>query len=202
MTKQSAEKRDDDGGIALTDGAADVAAVRGVQSVKTLESLPSGCDIDLLSCGTFRFQTLDAARQLASMLSNACPEPAKVIVGMTELMVNAVEHGNLEISYDEKTRLYETDSWEQELRRRLSATPYSDRYVEVRFERSPQRIQVTITDQGKGFDWRQFLEIDPERMLHRHGRGIAMSRLISFDFVEYRGRGNEVSVGIDLVNAE
>jgi len=148
MTKQSAEKRDDDGGIALTDGAADVAAVRGVQSVKTLESLPSGCDIDLLSCGTFRFQTLDAARQLASMLSNACPEPAKVIVGMTELMVNAVEHGNLEI------------------------------------------------------DWRQFLEIDPERMLHRHGRGIAMSRLISFDFVEYRGRGNEVSVGIDLVNAE
>jgi hypothetical protein len=116
-------------------------------------------------------------------------------------MINAVEHGNLEISYEEKTRLFEVDGWDSEVRRRLSEPPYADRQVRVEFERLRDRIQVTITDEGRGFDWCQYLDIDPARLHHQHGRGIAMSRLISFDDVKYSGAGNQVSVGILLDEA-
>ncbi len=172
---------------------------------KLLAGLADGLaarDSGTRATGVFRFQTLEAARYLALMLANACPEPGKVVVGLTELMINAVEHGNLEISYEEKTRLFEMDCWDSEVSRRLSESPYADRQVRVEFARLCDRIQVTITDEGQGFDWRQYLNIDIARVHHKHGRGIAMSRLISFDEVEYRGPGNEVSVGIRLYDAD
>lgn len=46
---------------------------------------------------------------------------------------------------------------------------------------------MTITDQGEGFAWERYLEMDPSRAFDTHGRGIAMARMISFDSVEYRG---------------
>ena len=36
------------------------------------------------------------------------------------------------------------------------------------------------------------MEMSPERAFDTHGRGIAMSRLLSFDALDYRGCGNEV----------
>ena len=52
--------------------------------------------------------------------------------------------------------------------------------------------RFTIRDHGQGFDWHEFLDMRPERAFDTHGRGIAMSRLISFDQLNYVGRGNEV----------
>jgi len=192
------ESLDCEGTPADLQGSVDVADERLAGS---MESRPD-TDIEIPVAGVFRFKTLEAARYLALMLANACPEPGKVVLGLTELMINAVEHGNLEISYEEKTRLFEMDCWDSEVRRRLSETPYADRQVRVEFERLRDRIQVTITDEGRGFDWRQYLDIDPARLNHQHGRGIAMSRLISFDDVEYHGPGNQVSVGILLDEAD
>ena len=39
--------------------------------------------------------------------------------------------------------------------------------------------------------------MDPSRAFDTHGRGIAMSRMISFDSLEYRGKGNEVEVTVN-----
>ena len=50
--------------------------------------------------------------------------------------------------------------------------------------------RVTITDQGNGFDWQTYMEFNPERVFDLHGRGIAMSKAISFDSLEYLGKGN------------
>ena len=55
---------------------------------------------------------------------------------------------------------------------------------------------LTVADEGKGFDWTPYLEIRPERVFDLHGRGIAVSRMTSFDAVEYRGRGNEVELTV------
>ena len=52
--------------------------------------------------------------------------------------------------------------------------------------------RITITDEGCGFDWQRFLVVSPDRMLHSHGRGIAMARGMSFDRLEYRPPGNRV----------
>ncbi len=67
-----------------------------------------------------------------------------------------------------------------------------DKKVLVHFERSDDDITLTITDDGDGFDWQHYMEIDPDRATHSHGRGIALSKMMSFDSIEYRGTGNEV----------
>ena len=161
----------------------------------------AGRTFDMLYEGRFRFQTLEAARDLATVLANACPEPKKVVIGLSELLINAVEHGNLGISYEEKSELRQNESWDQEVQRRLQDPAYSERMVKVSFQRSDSEIEVNIVDEGEGFDWSQYLEIDPARAFDTHGRGIAMSRMISFDRLEYRGSGNEVVVGISLDDA-
>ena len=68
----------------------------------------------------------------------------------------------------------------------------------VEFMRNPGELRFTVRDQGKGFDWQQYLEMSPERAFDTHGRGIAMSKLLSFDRLEYRGCGNEVECVVKL----
>lgn len=61
--------------------------------------------------GRFRFQTLEDARVLATHLARTCPEPERAVQGLQELMVNAVEHGNLGICYAEKGRYVLAGTW-------------------------------------------------------------------------------------------
>ena len=151
-----------------------------------------------LNSAHFAFQTLDEAQTLALLLAQACPEPERVVIGLTDLLFNAVEHGNLHITYDEKTRLQETGEWETEIARRLSLPEFAHKKATVRFHRNAERIEFTITDQGPGFDWKRHLEINPDMVFETHGRGIAMARALSFDTMEYRGVGNEVVCTINV----
>lgn len=146
----------------------------------------------------FTFRTLGSARDMATVLANAFPDPRRVVIGLTELLVNAVEHGNLGITYDEKSQLREEERWEQEVEARLGDPVYAAREVLVRYNRQPDGIHVLIRDQGEGFDWQKYVDMDPARAFDSHGRGIAMSRMISFDDIEYRGCGNEVEVRVDI----
>ena len=145
-----------------------------------------------LQSGTFRVRTMKEVYYFSVALANACAEPERVVMGLIDLLINAVEHGNLGISYVEKTQLQETDQWEKEIDRRLSLPEYQDKFVEIQFERAPEEIRITIKDQGNGFDWKQYEEMDPSRALASHGRGIAMARALNFDRVEYQGNGNTV----------
>lgn len=146
----------------------------------------------------FRFRTIEEAGAIASLLSRACPDPERTVVGLGELLVNAVEHGNLGITYEEKSAFLAEHSWEQEIERRLTLPENSDKRAEVRFERSADAIMITIVDQGTGFDWQRFLTVSPERVFHAHGRGIAMANLMSFDRLEYEAPGNRVTGTLEL----
>ena len=139
----------------------------------------------LLVNGQFHFRSLDEARQLTLLLSRACPDPQRVALGLSELLVNAVEHGNLAISYGEKTRLLQTGRWQDEVEARLQDPTYKDRVVVVQFASAAEEVQIRIKDEGRGFDWQPFLEFSPERAFDPHGRGISMARMLSFDSVEY-----------------
>ena len=132
------------------------------------------------------------------LLASTCPDPGNRALGLKELFFNAIEHGNLGITYDEKTRLEKEDSWKEELQRRLNLPENQDKYVVVHLERHAHEIVFIITDQGAGFDWRPYETMDPQRMFDSHGRGIAMARSLCFDELRYRGRGNEVMAIISL----
>lgn len=150
-----------------------------------------------LNQAEFWFRTLSEARDLATLVAHAAPEPERVVLGLTELMLNAVEHGNLAISYVEKSALIAANRLDEEIDARLRSPDYAHRIARLRVERSPERVQFTIRDEGMGFDWRPYIEMSPARAFDTHGRGIAMSKLLSFDHLEFRGCGNEVTCSID-----
>jgi CheY-like chemotaxis protein/anti-sigma regulatory factor (Ser/Thr protein kinase) len=148
--------------------------------------------LQLLDEARFTFSTIEEARGLAAVLANACPDAESTVIGLTELMVNAVEHGNLGITYDEKSSLLEEGAWAEEVSRRLTLPENLSKRVDVRFLRSDDELRFIIRDRGNGFEWARYLDIDPRRAFDRHGRGILMARHVSFSSIEYRGTGSEV----------
>lgn len=163
------------------------------------EKLSTGTRImGIMDTASFRFQTLDEARDLASFLANASPDPERVVSGLSELLLNAVEHGNLGITYDDKSQLNREGRWLDEVGQRLALPENQQKYVEVEMQNVNGEMHILIKDQGEGFDWESYLEIDPARAYDSHGRGIAMARILSFDSMEYLGKGNEVKVIINV----
>ncbi|MEJ2143299.1 MAG: response regulator [Gammaproteobacteria bacterium] len=148
--------------------------------------------LNLMTEGRFEFRTLDEGRNISALLSSVCPDPGKVAMGLSELIINAIEHGNLGISYKEKSRLLKNMSWEKEIDHRLELPEYKDKHVTIDFLSSNNHIEFLITDEGEGFDWDNYLTFDPERAFDSHGRGIAMANNMSFSKLEFRGKGNQV----------
>lgn len=145
--------------------------------------------------GQFRFQTLQEATSLAQFFAAACPDPHTIEMGITEMLVNAVEHGNLGISSEEKAALQQQGTWLEEIERRLHLPQHLHQYVTVAFNKTDTEIQIKITDQGNGFDWQQYEHDSP---LSTHGRGLLLAKKLAFKRVEYSKKGNEVTCVVGL----
>lgn len=162
------------------------AAYRGLEeSLRKADAAAAHLD----SC-RFTFRSLADVDVISAFLARAYPNPGDALVGIRELMVNAVEHGNLEITYESKGALVDYGAWHAEIGRRLAMPPYRERAAQVTLERKADGIVLTVRDQGAGFDWRRYVVFDPARAHDCHGRGIAMSRALSFDSVDYVEPGN------------
>lgn len=149
-----------------------------------------------LNSNRFAIRTLQEAKNLAALLAKLCHDPEKRGLGFLEILLNAIEHGNLGISYQEKSHLLAEGMWEAEINHRLQSSKNKSKMVEVHIQSEGENVSVIIKDQGDGFDWRKYLTFDPRRITHSHGRGIAMAKAISFDDLEYRGCGNEVHITV------
>jgi len=145
-----------------------------------------------LNQGEFRFHTLDEAHALAALAASLCDEPEIVVLGLSELLINAVEHGNLGIEFEQKSRLREAGQWEEEIQRRLQQQEFKDRRAKLNISVSDDSWVFLIEDEGDGFDWHNFLELAPERAFAPNGRGIALARQLAFSSLEYQGKGNVV----------
>lgn len=176
------------------------AAVSGFVYQRSLrdEISQTSRTLALMHSGYFEFKTLQQSKELAALLANASSDPERVVLGLSELLTNAIEHGNLEISYDDKTRLVENETWMSEVEKRLVMPEYQDRVASIELQRTPSELRFIIRDEGKGFDWQKFVDLDPERAFDNHGRGIITAKMFSFDGLEYRGAGNEVIAVISL----
>jgi DNA-binding response OmpR family regulator len=145
-----------------------------------------------LTHGQFAFRTPEQAFDLATLVAKATPKPERTVGGLSELMLNAIEHGNLGITYAGKSKLLAEDRWTEEIDRRLALPEHASKVAKLSFERQEGAIQFLIEDEGPGFQWQDYLELSPERAFHLHGRGIAMSRQVWFDHLEYLGSGSRV----------
>jgi len=156
------------------------------QTQKTLNGLRMIDRIEL------SLQTLEQVQAATIVLSGICPDPDKVVMGLQELLINGVEHGNAGITYDEKSSLNEAGNWSEEVKRRLALPENKNKRVRVSLERQGNVIQFTIKDDGPGFRWNNYLKISQDRIFDNHGRGIAMAGMLSFSSIKYKGCGNEV----------
>jgi CheY-like chemotaxis protein len=157
--------------------------------------------LPLLTRAEFEFRAVEEARALAGLVANVAPEPSRVVTGLWELMVNAIEHGNLGLGYEEKTELIASGRWHEEIANRQRREPWRRRVGRLFVERGDGRVLYRVSDEGEGFSPEPFLDFDPQRLTHAHGRGIAMACRFSFDAVRYLGRGNEVEAIIELAPA-
>ncbi len=164
----------------------------GVRESARQEALGHVRAMELLDQAEFRFSTIEQVGPLIQVLASLCAEPQTVASGLSELLLNAIEHGNLGITYADKKRLRLENTWEEEIARRMVLPEYSGRTVLVRVLRQPDQLEFTVIDAGQGFDWRRYLDFEPARATDPNGRGIAMARLLSFATLEYHGNGNTV----------
>ena len=117
---------------------------------------------------------------------------ANIEIGLSELVTNAIEHGNLNITFEEKSEMLKNFSLEDLYSKRLKNKKLADRKVTVEYAFSPEKCEWTITDEGNGFDPNSIPDPLAEENIEKlHGRGIFFSRHL-FDSVEYLGKGNIV----------
>lgn len=113
-------------------------------------------------------------------------------LGLGELLLNAVEHGNLGISFSEKNEAVQNDCLQELYEERMNNKFYSEREVEVNFEIKDNAGEWIIKDQGDGFNPDTVPSpISEDGILRLHGRGIFICRF-QFDELEYLEKGNIV----------
>ncbi len=139
----------------------------------------------------FTFSSLREAKNVATAISCIFPEPRSMMGPCIELLVNAVEHGNLGITFEEKSQLLLNGKWDEEIEYRQTLREHSNKKVNIDINRTEDCIHLKISDQGNGFNWKPYINLDCSRAQQVNGRGIYLAGL-EFDEIEYLGRGNEV----------
>ena len=117
-------------------------------------------------------------------------ERIRIGVALEEALLNAFYHGNLEVS--SKLREDDYDQYYSLAKLRCSQAPYADRKITVHCKFDEIAVEVTITDEGPGFDPSLLPDPrDPENLERPSGRGLLLMKTF-LDEVEYNSKGNEV----------
>lgn len=151
----------------------------------------------MLHAGIYHIRSIAQARQLSAALSHQALYPEFAATGLMELMGNAIEHGNLGFTTEEKTELLAAGTWQKAVEDRLKEPAFAEIFAEVTVRRTGSGIQLHILDKGKGFNWKSFVYSDPLATSMTPapvgaGRGISKA-MIMLEEVQYHGDGNEVS---------
>lgn len=114
----------------------------------------------------------------------------RVAVALREALVNAIYHGNLEVS----SAIYEQDekAFYHLIEERRQLDPYRSRVVEFIAEETPEMARYTVRDEGPGFDPRLIPDpTDPANLERTCGRGLLLIRTF-MDEVWHNDKGNEI----------
>lgn len=114
-------------------------------------------------------------------------------IGLREIIINAIEHGNLAVTFEDKSLAQKEGDYLEFLQARCQLPECRERTVRIVYSLNSERVVYQISDQGQGFDYGALLKEISERenLELEHGRGILMT-LGLFDVVRYRAPGNTV----------
>jgi len=120
-------------------------------------------------------------------------------IALQEMLINAIEHGNLEIDYETKTKLKRADlNYLEVLLQRGDEPDKRDKKVFITYTLDDRKAAHTVADQGKVFNWKDYVSVDSENFSDGlaetyHGVGIQMVKN-AFDEISYNDKGNEVTL--------
>ena len=119
---------------------------------------------------------------------------------LMELLTNALEHGNCNISWEEKTEFLKNGGNMLELIDKKRNLPENlNKKIKISYFIGKDKSHFSIEDEGPGFDWKsRMVSGDIPDFELEHGRGISLSRgLVSA--LHYNEKGNAVSFEITNV---
>lgn len=148
---------------------------------------------------SFRSDELDIPGMVAHLTDRLVPmgfaSSSNVdVLGMAyhEALVNALEHGNLEMDSKLKGDFFSSkDPYTTLLQERMEDNRYASRRVDVMVDATPDRFEVVVTDDGPGFDTEALPEISDDTLSRYCGRGLALIRMI-MDEVTHNEKGNQI----------
>ena len=117
-------------------------------------------------------------------------ERLRVTVALSEALLNAMYHGNLEVASE--LREQDEKSYRKLLEERRGHAPYADRRIHVLASESPTEARYVIRDDGHGFDPSGLPDpTDPANLEKISGRGLLLIRTF-MDEVRHNEMGNEI----------
>jgi CheY-like chemotaxis protein len=116
----------------------------------------------------------------------------RVGVAVEEALLNAMFHGNLEVSSELRQQGEEPYYRMAEQRRKQS--PYRDRQVNCIATLSPDEVVCSVTDEGSGYDPSKLPDpTDPANLERVGGRGLLLIRTF-MDTVEFGSGGKQITM--------
>jgi anti-sigma regulatory factor (Ser/Thr protein kinase) len=118
-------------------------------------------------------------------------------LALSELILNAVEHGNCGIGYNEKTAAMQQGLSVVDLVMEKCKDPaIRAKKVELQWEIRKDQSIFIIRDEGEGFDvMEQMRKIARQDVDSLHGRGIHMASMLASE-IRYNDKGNQVTLSI------
>jgi DNA-binding response OmpR family regulator len=123
-----------------------------------------------------------------------CDETAliRISVALREAVLNAMEHGNLEL--DSALREQGGAAYHRLAAERRTQPPYRERRVTMTARETPGEAVYVVRDEGPGFDPAALPDpLDPENLEKASGRGLLLIRTFMAE-VSHNAKGNEITM--------
>jgi PAS domain-containing protein len=123
-------------------------------------------------------------------------------IALREIIINAIEHGNLGVTFEEKSASMMNDSYFELIRERQLEAENLAKKIHIDYSVNSERVIYIISDEGEGFNYEKFTEATQDEVNDNflaHGRGITMTKS-AFDNVTYNKKGNHVMLTKYLKN--
>ncbi len=152
----------------------------------------------------YEFKTIDIkpeiiARNLAQTIleTKVCTptEYNQFYIAFTEVLINAVEHGNLGLESKVKSDDFNEEKFQEIKKERLQNKKYADKKVILELKICRDNFELTVEDSGNGFDYKSILENvdDPIASLEAFGRGFMYLNHL-MDKFKFNKKGNKVTL--------
>ena len=122
-------------------------------------------------------------------------------MALYEVILNAMEHGNLEITEREKSEHLAAGDYMALVQSRRDDPVKGSRRVFVKYRLDDSGLCYAVRDEGPGFEWRSWRERDRTTLSCAHGRGLMLAEYYADDLT-FNTQGNEVILNIHTLSGK